>query len=398
MLKDKHILIGITGGIAAYKVTYLIRDLKKRGAEVKTVVTESGKRFISELTVETLTGNAVYGDIFVKTDSVPHIDLARWADCFIICPATANFLAKCATGIADDLLSTLILSYERKVLFAPSMNTVMYLNRVTQENLKKIRKAGHIIIEPESGELACKEEGIGRLAEPETIVTHIEKYFNLQKDLSGKKILITAGRTEEPIDPVRYISNHSSGKMGYALAEAARNRGAQVTLISGPASVLPPGDVPFIPVQTARQMADAVKKEFDKNDILVMAAAVSDYRPAVISNQKLKKDKEQLQIELVKNEDILASIGKIKGEKITVGFSLETEDEMNNGLKKLKSKNLDLIVVNNPLVEGAEFGGDTNVAALIDKNEKTESLPKMTKGELAEIILSKIKEIADKDA
>jgi len=392
ILESKKVLIGITGGIAAYKVNFLIRELKKMGADVRVIITGAGKEFVSVLTLETLSNNEVYSELFPKTGNkrIPHIELARWADCFLVCPATANFIAKSALGLADDLLSTVFISYNSKVIIAPSMNENMYLNKVVQENIKRLREGGHIIIEPEIGELACNEVGIGRLTSIEKIIDCIKKFLIYRDEFKGKKVLVTAGRTEEPIDPVRYISNYSTGKMGFSIAEEADLKGGEVTLISGPTFLKPSSNIKYIPVKTAEEMAEAVKKEFLKNDILIMTAAVSDYKPKRVSKSKIKKENERIQIELVKNEDILESIGKAKGNKITVGFSLETEDEISNSIKKLKKKNLDFIVVNNPLVDGAGFGKDTNVVKIIDKDENIESLPQMTKNELAIIILNKI--------
>lgn len=392
ILKNKHILIGITGGIAAYKVNYLIRELKKNDSDVRVILTKSAKKFVSELTLETLSNSKVYSELFERTEGkfIPHIDLSNWADCFLVCPATANIISKAALGLADDLLSTVIISCDFRIIFAPAMNETMYLNAIVQQNIIKLRNMGHIIIEPETGELACIKEGIGRLPQPEKIVNYIKEYFDNQNELKGKKILITAGRTIEPIDPVRYISNYSTGKMGYAIAEEASLKGGEVTLISGPTFLNPPSGVKYIPVKTAREMAEAVKGEFIKNDVLIMTAAVSDYKPVQFSDSKMKRDKERIQIEFEKNEDILESIGKMKGNKITVGFSLETDNEISNSINKLKKKNLDIIVVNNPLDEGAGFGNDTNIVKIIDKNEKVESLDKMSKNELARIILSKI--------
>lgn len=392
ILKGKKVLIGITGGIAAYKVNFLIRELKKMGADVRVILTEAGKEFVSVLTLETLSNNEVYSELFPKTGEkwILHINLSRWADCFLVCPATANFIAKSALGLADDLLSTAFISYGSKVIIAPSMNENMYLSKVVQENIKKLREGGHIIIEPEIGELACKEEGIGRLASIENIIDYIKKFLIYREEFKGKKVLVTAGRTEEPIDPVRYISNYSTGKMGFSIAEEADLKGGEVTLISGPTFLKPPSGIKYIPVKTAEEMAEVVKKEFLKNDILIMAAAVSDYKPKRVSKSKIKRENEKIQIELVKNEDILESIGKVKGNKITVGFSLETEDEISNSIKKLEKKNIDFIVVNNPLVDGAGFGKDTNVVKIIGKDENIESFPQMTKNELAKIILNKI--------
>jgi len=393
ILKGKKVLIGITGGIAAYKVNFLIRELKKMGADVRVILTEAGKEFVSVLTLETLSDNKVYSGLFPKTGEkwIPHIDLARWTDCFLVCPATANFIAKSALGLADDLLSTVFLSYGSKIIIAPSMNENMYLNKVVQENIRKLQERGHIIIiEPEIGELACKEEGIGRLASIEKIIDSIKNVLIYREEFKGKKVLVTAGRTEEPIDPVRYISNYSTGKMGFSIAEEAGLKGGEVTLISGPTFLRPPSGIKYISVNTAEEMAEVVKKEFLKNDILIMTAAVSDYKPKRVSKSKIKRENERIQIELVENEDILESIGKAKGDKITVGFSLETEDEISNSIKKLKKKNIDFIVVNNPLVDGAGFGKDTNVVKIIDKDENIESFSQMTKSELAEIILNKI--------
>lgn len=392
MLKDKKILIGITGGISAYKVNFLIRDLRKMGAEVRVILTESGKQFISIVTLEAISNSEVYSELFVKAkgDFIPHIDLLKWADCLLICPATANFIAKAVLGLADDLLSTLFIAYDKKAIFVPSMHNTMYLNPIVQENIKKLHDRGHIIIEPETGELASGDIGVGRLPEIEKIIHYIKKYFVCRDELKNKKILVTAGRTEEPIDPIRFISNYSTGKMGFSIAEEAVMRGADVTLISGPTSLKPPFEVKYIQIKTAKDMAKSVKEEFLQTDVLIMTSAVSDYKPVKFSKNKIKKGKEKFQIELIENEDILESISKIKNDKIIVGFSLETENEISNSIQKLKKKNLDFMVVNNPLIEGAGFGVDTNVVKIIDKDENVEDLPKLYKSEVANIIIDKV--------
>ena len=392
MLKGKKILIGITGGISAYKVNFLIRDLRKMEAEVRIILTESGKQFVSIVTLGAISNNEVYSELFVKANEkfIPHIDLAKWADCLLICPATANFIAKATLGLADDLLSTVFIAYDKKAIFTPAMHKTMYLNPIVQENVKKLRNRGHIIIEPETGGLASGDVGVGRLPEIEKIIHYVKKFLVCRDELKSKKVLVTAGRTEEPIDPIRFISNYSSGKMGFSIAEEAVMRGADVTLISGPTSLKPPFEVKYIQIKTAQDMAKSVKEEFLQNDVLIMASAVSDYKPIEFSNSKIKRGKEKFQIELIKNEDILESISKIKNDRIVVGFSLETENEISNSIKKLKKKKLDFIVVNNPLIEGAGFGVDTNIVKIINKDENVEDLPKLYKSELAKIIIDKV--------
>jgi phosphopantothenoylcysteine decarboxylase/phosphopantothenate--cysteine ligase len=392
MLKDKKIILGITGGIAAYKACDIVRKLKKLGAQVIVVMTENAQKFITPLTLETLSGNEVVTEMFPERRfvGVRHVDLAGWADLILIAPATANIIGKIRSGIADDILTTIVISSKAPVLIAPAMNVNMYENPIFQENLSYLQKLGYKFVEPEVGELASGIVGKGRLAEPETIVGEVVKILTKEKNLEGKSILVTAGRTEEPLDPIRYLSNRSSGKMGYAIAQEAYERGAKVTLISGPSNLPPPSGVNFVQVKTAKEMLDAVKSTFRRVDVLIMAAAVSDFSPSVISKDKIKKEEEEILLKLKPTVDILKEMGKQKKEKNLVGFSLETEDEIKNAKKKLVEKNLDLIVVNNPNVPGAGFEVDTNQVTLIDKRGKIEKLPLLSKKEVAGKILDKV--------
>lgn len=393
MLKDKKIILGITGGIAAYKACEIIRRLKKLGAQVVVVMTENAKKFITPLTLETLSENEVVTEMFPKRRfvGIRHVDLAGWADLILIAPATANIVGKIRSGIADDILTTIVVSSKAPVLIAPAMNVNMYENPIFQENLSYLEKLGYRFVEPEVGELASGIVGKGRLAQPETIVAEAVKILAQKRDLEGKSILVTASRTEEPLDPIRYLSNRASGKMGYAIAQEAYQRGAKVTLISGPSSLPPPYGLNYIPVQTAKEMLAAVKSAFRKADALIMAAAVSDFSPSVISKDKIKKGEEEILLKLKPTVDILKEIGKKKKEKILVGFSLETGDEIKNAKKKMAEKNLDLIVVNNPNVSGAGFEVDTNQVTLIDNHGRTEKLPLLSKKEVATKILDKVK-------
>lgn len=393
MLKDKKIILGITGGIAAYKACDILRKLKKLGAQVIVVMTENAKKFITPLTLETLSGNEVVTEMFPERRfvGVRHVDLAGWADLILIAPATANIIGKIRSGIADDILTTIVISSKAPVLIAPAMNVNMYENPIFQENLSYLQKLGYKFVEPEVGELASGIVGKGRLAEPEIIVGEVVKILTKEKDLEGKSIIVTAGRTEEPLDPVRYLSNRSSGKMGYAIAQEAYERGAKVTLISGPSNLPVPSGVNFVQVKTAKEMLDAVKSTFRKVDALIMSAAVSDFSPTLISKEKIKKGGEEIVLKLKPTVDILKEMGKQKKQKILVGFSLETEDEIKNAKKKLAEKNLDLIVVNNPNVPGAGFEVDTNQVTLIDKRGKIEKLPLLSKREVAGKILDKVK-------
>jgi len=392
MLKDKKVILGITGGIAAYKACDIVRRLKKLGAQVIVVMTENAQKFITPLTFETLSGNEVVTEMFPERRfvGVRHVDLAGWADLILIAPATANIIGKIRSGIADDILTTIVISSKAPVLIAPAMNVNMYENPIFQENLSYLQKLGYKFVEPGVGELASGIVGKGRLAEPETIVGEVVKILTKEKDLEGKSIVVTASRTEEPLDPIRYLSNRSSGKMGYAIAQEAYERGAKVTLISGPSNLTPPSGLNFIPVRTAQEMLSAVKSVFKKADALIMSAAVSDFSPTLISKEKIKKGRKEIVLKLRHTVDILKEMGKQKKEKVLVGFSLETEDEIKNAKKKLAEKNLDLIVVNNPNVPGAGFEVNTNQVTLIDKRGKIEKLPLLSKKEVAGKILDKV--------
>jgi len=398
MLKDKNIVLGITGGIAAYKAAELTRALIKEGAQVKVVMTKSAAEFIKPLTLQTLSKNQVYMDMFSPEGQydMAHISLAEFADAFIIAPATANIIGKIASGIGDDLLSTAIMAENKPTLICPAMNDKMLSNPIVQENIKKLIKTGYVVMESAEGELACNATGKGRLPEIPEIIEQIKSLF-VPKDFKGKKILITAGPTEEPLDPVRFITNLSSGKMGYALVAAAQQRGARVTLVSGPTNIpLPPAEK-IIKVRTAEEMHKAVMSCYKAADIIIKAAAVADYRPKVSAREKIKKDQKTLFLELERNPDIIAEIGRNKGKRVLVGFAMETQDLLANAREKLKKKNMDLIVANNLREEGAGFRTDTNIITIIDKQGKTESFSKMTKREAAEKILDCIKKITGKN-
>ena len=362
------------------------------GAEVIVAMTEAGTRFITPLTMETLSENEVVTELFPekKVVGTRHVSLANWCDLILIAPATANIIGKIRSGIADDILTTVVVSTKSKVMLAPAMNVKMWENPIVQENILKLKELGYRFIEPGVGDLACKDVGKGRMAEPEQIVNQVVSLLTKKKDLQGKSILVTASRTVELIDPIRYLSSRSTGKMGFALAEAALARGGKVTLISGPSALVPPSGVSFISVNNASQMRNEVKNHFKNADCLIMAAAVSDFTPVKISSSKIKKNQSELVLKLKRTPDILKEMGKRKGKKILVGFSLETEDEIKNAKIKLKEKNLDLIVVNNPNQPGSGFEVDTNIATLIDKKGKTNRLPLMSKKELADRILDRI--------
>ena len=392
MLKKKKIVLGITGGIAAYKAAELTRALIKEGAQVKVVMTKSATEFITPLTMQTLSQNQVYLDTFVPAEKydMAHIALADFADAFIIAPATGNIIGKIAAGVADDLLSTTIMAAGKPVLICPAMNNKMLTNPIVQDNLSKLQEHGYFIMESAVGELACKTQGSGRLPEITDIIEEIKSLLT-PKDFLNEKVLITAGPTQEPLDPVRFITNLSSGKMGYALATAARRRGAEVTLISGPTFLPPPKVEKIINVRTAREMHKAVMENYKKAKIIIKAAAVADYRPKEISGQKLKKTKESLTVEMKTNPDIIEEIGKNKEGRIVVGFAMETQNLLANAREKLKKKNMDLIVANDVCKEGAGFQSDTNIVSIIDKKGKTETLKKMTKLEAADEILNRVK-------
>ncbi|ABP67669.1 bifunctional phosphopantothenoylcysteine decarboxylase/phosphopantothenate--cysteine ligase CoaBC [Caldicellulosiruptor changbaiensis] len=384
-LKNKNILIGICGGIAAYKVCELIRFLKKSEANVKVIMTNNAQRFITPLTVQTLSQNRVYLDTFESEYfyDIEHISLTAWADILVVAPATANIIGKFANGIADDLLTTTFLAFNKPILVVPAMNSNMFENKIVQANIQKLKQVGINVLEPEAGLLACGVYGKGRYPENRKIVIEIERLLE-KKDLDGKRVLITAGPTREYLDPVRFISNRSSGKMGFALAEEAYKRGAKVTLVSGPVNIQTYADIEIVNVETAYEMYEEVKSIKDKYDILIFSAAVADFKPKNFRESKIKKEQEQeLQIELQKNPDILKYAGETKKDwQIVVGFSAETENLIENSKKKLYEKNADLIVANNVLQEGAGFNVDTNIVTLISK-EKVLELPKLSKEEVA---------------
>jgi len=350
------------------------------------------------LTLETLSENEVVTEMFPQERmvGVRHVNLANWADLILITPATANIIGKIKAGIADDILTTVIISTKSTVLICPAMNVNMYENPIFQQNIEYLKKLGYLFIEPETGALACGA-GKGRLPEPENIVGEVVKLLTGKKDLEGKSILVTAGRTEEPLDPVRYISNRSSGRMGYAIAEDARKRGARVTLISGPSNLTPPAEVNFIPVKTSQEMFSAIRSQFGRTDALIMTAAVSDFVPSVVSKDKIKRMDEEVLLKLKPSVDILKELGKRKKKQILVGFSLETKDEIENSKRKLKEKNLNLIVVNNPNVPGSGFEVDTNLVSIIDKRGKVEKLPLLSKKEVAEKVLDRVSGLLKKD-
>ena len=393
MLAGKNILLGVTGGIAAYKAVEIVSRLRKAGAAVHVIMTEGATKFVAPLTFREISGNPVVHTMWdePKTWNVEHIALAQWADCFVIAPATANMIGKIASGIADDMLSTTAMAATSPVMIAPAMNTNMYHNPITQQNMAKLHQLGYHIIEPAAGMLACGIEGVGRLPEPVVVVEAIQALFAAQSDLKSKKVLVTAGGTREPIDPVRYIGNRSSGKMGYALAEAAVKRGAQVVLVSGPVSLTPPVGVQFIPVETAQEMRAAVLADFADSDIVIKAAAVADYRVACQASQKIKKTGDTLSLVLEKNPDILAELGRIKTQQILVGFAAETENLIAHAAEKLQRKNADLIVANDVTLQGAGFNADTNIVKLLYKDGNVEELPQMAKKELADVIFDKIR-------
>ena len=395
MLKGKHIILGITGSIAAYKSAVLCRLLVSAGAEVKVVMTPLAKQFITPLTMATLSKNPILVDFFNPENGEwnSHVSLGEWADCYLIAPATANTMAKMATGVADNLLLTTYLSARCKVAIAPAMDLDMYAHVATQRNMAQLRADGVHIIEPQSGELASGLVGKGRMAEPQDIVREVEALFDeKKKSLRGKHFIVTAGATIEPIDPVRFISNHSSGKMGYAVAEALAERGARVSLVSGRTALDKPAGVERIDVLSAGEMYEACRELWPETDGAVMCAAVADYTPQVVAEQKIKKGEGDMSIALKRTHDIAASLGEQKGERILVGFAMETENETANAESKLQRKNMDFIVLNSLRKEGAGFRGDTNIVSLIDA-EQREDLPLMSKREVAERIVDKMESI-----
>ena len=392
MLKGKTVLLGITGSIAAYKIAYLASALHKLHADVHVLMTENATNFINPITFETLTGNKCLVDTFDRNFQfeVEHVSIAKKADVVMIAPASANVIGKLANGLADDMLTTTVMACRCQKILSPAMNTAMYENPVVQDNIRKLKNYGYEVITPASGYLACGDTGAGKMPEPETLLEYILKEAAFQKDLAGKKLLVTAGPTQEAIDPVRCLTNHSSGKMGYAIAKMAMLRGAEVTLVSGPTAIEPPLFVKVVPVTSARDMFEAVTGLSDEQDIIIKAAAVADYRPKQVSEDKVKKKDDQASIELERTDDILKYLGQHKKQgQFLCGFSMETRDMIRNSRAKLEKKNLDMVAANNLKVEGAGFQGDTNVLTLITQDEEV-SLPLMSKEDAALKILDKI--------
>ena len=392
MLQGKTVLLGITGSIAAYKIAYLASALHKLHADVHVLMTENATNFINPITFETLTGNKCLVDTFDRNFQfqVEHVSIAKKADVVMIAPASANVIGKLANGLADDMLTTTVMACRCQKILSPAMNTAMYENPVVQDNIRKLKNYGYEVITPASGYLACGDTGAGKMPEPETLLEYILKEAAFQKDLAGKKLLVTAGPTQEAIDPVRCLTNHSSGKMGYAIAKMAMLRGAEVTLVSGPTAIEPPLFVKVVPVTSARDMFEAVTGLSDEQDIIIKAAAVADYRPKQVSEDKVKKKDDQAFIELERTDDILKYLGQHKKQgQFLCGFSMETRDMIRNSRAKLEKKNLDMVAANNLKVEGAGFQGDTNVLTLITQDEEV-SLPLMSKEDAALKILDKI--------
>jgi len=394
--RPKTVVLGVTGGIACYKAVELVRMLVRDGFVVQVIMTRGAMEFVTPLTFQTLSGRPVASETFNLTQEseIGHINLADSADLFVIAPATANVIAKMAAGIADDLLTTVVLATQAPVLVAPAMNIHMYENPLVQENIRKLRRVGYHFIEPAEGYLACGYEGKGRLPEPEKIFETIKQLLK-KKDLAGERFLITAGPSREPLDPVRYISNRSSGKMGYALARAALLRGAEVVLVSGPTALEPPFGARTISVTSAAEMRRAVLEEFPQCTAVIMAAAVADYHAAEIAPRKIKREKGPLQLRLEPNPDILKELAARKNGKLMVGFAAETEELAANAMKKLRAKNLDMIVANDVTQEGGGFDGDTNIATIIDRGGAARTLPLMTKDELANRIYDHLLTLRD---
>jgi phosphopantothenoylcysteine decarboxylase/phosphopantothenate--cysteine ligase len=390
VLKDRSILLGITGSVAAYKAIELIKGLRQEGASVKVIMTEASKRFTTPLTIELASGNSVYNDMF--DSPLSHVSLSADADLFVVAPATANIIGKYANGIADDLLSTALLAFKGMIIMAPAMNWRMYENPVFQKNLQYLVSLGIKIVGPERGSLACGEEGIGRMADIEKIMEAVRTAFSKQ-DLAGENILVTAGPTREYIDPIRYISNRSSGKMGYAIAKIAKRRGADVTLISGPVSIKPPEGIEVINVETAGEMHAAVMDNVSMSSIFIMAAAVADFMPSETKGSKIDK-KERLSLNLVKTADILEEAGRFKNKPFIVGFAAETGQRLDRARRKLVDKDIDMIVFNDVSKAGSGFDVDTNEVVIIDRKVE-KRLPLMSKDDVAMALFDRIKELKD---
>lgn len=392
MFTNQTIVLGVTGSIAAYKIASLASMLVKQHANVHVIMTQNATNFINPITFETLTGHKCLVDTFDRNFEfqVEHVSLAKQADLMLIAPASANVIGKMAHGIADDMLTTTVLACKAPIYVSPAMNTNMYENPIVQDNLRILEKYGMKVIDPASGYLACGDTGAGKMPEPETLFAYIEAELAHEKDLAGKRVLVTAGATQEALDPVRYLTNHSTGKMGYALAKAAMLRGAQVTLVSGQTSLEPPLAVDVVPIVSAQDMYEAVERRFDDTDLLIMAAAVADYRPKEYVDQKIKKKAGDNVLELARTTDIIGTLsGRKHPGQFLCGFSMETEHMLENSRAKLEKKNLDMIVANNLRTEGAGFGTETNVVTLIRADGQTE-LPKMSKLEVSHRILDEV--------
>ena len=396
-LKGKKIVVGVTGGIAAYKAVEVVSRLRKAGAEVHVMMTREATEFVTELTFREISGQPVACDMWAKVQqyNVEHIALANLADLMLIVPATANVLAKTAVGIADDLLTATVLAAKAPLFFAPAMNTGMYENPATQQNISVLKERGAHIIEPATGHLACGVEGKGRLPEPAAIVQEVLDYFLEAKSLQGRRVLVTAGGTEEALDPVRFLGNRSTGRMGYAIAEVAARRGAEVILVTGPTSLSVPAGVRAVKVRSAREMEQAVLKEYDSTDVVIKSAAVADYRPKETAPQKIKKSDGELTLTLVRNPDILYELGQRKKQQILVGFAAETNDLEAYAKKKLEKKNLDFIVANDVSASDAGFGTDNNRVQIFYRDGREETQPLMSKMKLAGLILDRVKEQID---
>ncbi len=391
MLAGKTIVVGVTGGIAAYKAAELVRFLVKDGAFVRVIMTKNAQEFITPLTLQTLSGNPVATETFNLTQEseIGHIRLADTADLILIAPASADVIGKLAHGIADDLLTTVLLATMAPVLVAPAMNVHMYSHPAVQENIRILGQRGYRFVEPAEGFLACGYEGKGRLADPEDIVEEVCATLT-KKDLSSERIIVTAGPNAEPIDPVRFITNRSTGRMGFAMARVAWRRGAEVTLVSGPTALAPPRGVRFCSVRTALEMQQAVLASYDNATMVISAAAIADYRPAHVAPQKIKKQEGAFVIEMTRNPDILADLSQQKGNRMLIGFATETENVLQNAVSKLQRKNLDMIVANDVTQEGAGFAHDTNIVTLIDRSERMETLPLMSKDEVAHTVFDRL--------
>ncbi|MBR1975890.1 MAG: bifunctional phosphopantothenoylcysteine decarboxylase/phosphopantothenate--cysteine ligase CoaBC [Phascolarctobacterium sp.] len=400
MLNGKKIALGVTGGIAVYKAVDLVSRLRKQGAEVRVIMTEHAQQFVTPLTFKEISGNKVAVSMWDSNQefNVEHISLANWADAFVVAPATANILAKMANGIADDLLSTTLLAAQAPIIVCPAMNTGMYQNPITQENIAKLEAHGVTVMPPAVGYLACGVSGPGRLPEPQQIVEFIDDFFAKKDgDMVGLKVLVTAAGTREPIDPVRFVGNRSSGKMGYAIAQAAAQRGAEVLLVTGPSALAIPANVKGVKVETTNEMLEAVMEAYDKMDVVIKAAAVADYRPRDVADQKIKKKTDDaLTVVMDKNPDILKELGARKAHQVLVGFAAETQNLLDNAREKIVKKNLDMIVANDVTAAGAGFNTDTNIVKFLYPSGEVRSLEQMAKTEVANLLLDAVMELKAK--